>query len=182
MKTDKTAFDINMLVDNAVVYYDKFDPSTITDVASYIKTLADKELGIIEDTLKFEAKPDIHDIKHAGSNGNKEVGWQRITGWTTKIQTNILNFNDTVFGSSLLVKDEKGFYTPITEGLIPIENYKDLIIVGEDLKDGTPHLIVVKNSYNTEGISLEFKDKNENAVKMQFEGHSKGKEKPFYIW
>lgn len=182
METTKTASDLDILVDNAMIYYGTFGDEQLKDLPELIKTLGDKELGVIQDTLKFEAKPVIQDIKHAGSNGNKEAGWQRLIGWTTKIDTTILNTSDGVFQASLLEKDEAtGKFKPIKAGLIPTSFYKDLLIIGDNLKDGSPVGICVKSTYNTGGLQIEFKDKNENGVKMTFEGHSKGSDTPFII-
>ncbi|MDU3548941.1 MAG: hypothetical protein E7F83_16165 [Clostridium sp.] len=178
------ANEMNIVVDSGVIYYGDFDMTTLDNLMT---TIDGKELGLIKSSLKFEAKPEIRDIEHAGSLERKVKGMQRILKWDVSAESEILDFNEKVLTSSLIKKETNAsskfdVYAPSND--IADEDYKDLLIVGKK-KSGEPIVIHIFNSYNPEGISFEMKDKDESAVSMKFIGaysFNDDTKKPFKIY
>lgn len=177
--------EMNIVIDSGVIYYGDFDISTLDNLMA---TISGNELGLIKSSLKFEAKPELRDIEHAGSLERKIKGMQRILKWDVSAEADILDFNEKVITSSLIKKETNtstkfDVYSPSTE--MADTDYKDLLIVGKKHKSGEPIVIHIFNSYNPEGISFEMKDKDESAISMKFIGaysFSDDTKKPFKIY
>lgn len=179
------ADEMNIVVDTGVIYYGEFDISTLDNLMASIKG---QELGLIKSSLKFEAKPEIRDIEHAGSLERKVKGMQRVLKWDVSAEADILDFNEKVLTASLIKKESNestkfDVYSPSND--ILDGDYKDLLIVGKKYKSNEPIIIHIFNSYNPEGMSFEMKDKDEASASMKFIGaysFEDDTEKPFKIY
>lgn len=176
--------NVNIVVDDAVLYWGDFGDLSGTGMDNILETIKGKELGVAKGSLKFEAKPEIRNIEHAGSLERDEVNWQRIIKWDVTAETTILDFNGNVLNASLIEKTESAstefdVYAPIKD--FKSTNYKDLIVVGKKHNSEKPVIVHVFNSYNPEGVSFECKDKDEAGISMKFKGCYKTDKHPFEI-
>ncbi|GKX65836.1 hypothetical protein [Inconstantimicrobium mannanitabidum] len=163
---------INMIVENGVFYYGTFDTSNID---TFLAGLTDtQKLGLGKDSIKFNASPKLHDYDFAGKGDRKVKGMEGLA-WEIKASGTCIDFNDKVLGASLLEKDSSNASTkfdvfkPLSD--IKTELYKDLLIVGKEKGKTDPVAILIKNTYNNNGVSLEMKDKENAGVSLEFEGH-----------
>lgn len=164
----------NMLVDNATIYVGTFDTS---NVDTFISSLTDtNKLGLGKDSVKFSAKPNITEYDFAGKKDAKVVEMQSIENWEVTVEGDCLDFNANCI--KLCGLKEKTQTTPSTtyKKYEPVvgsmeNNMLDIAIVGK-IKDKTNVVaIVVKNGFNTEGVSLEFADKDNNAFTIKAVAH-----------
>ncbi|MDS0525458.1 hypothetical protein NNC19_07190 [Clostridium sp. SHJSY1] len=166
--------NINMVIGNATLFYgDNY--FNATNVDELIKSLTDdKKLGLGKDSIKFTAKPKITDFDFAGKEDRKVKNMEEITGWDIKAEGSLLDLNENVLSASLIKKDTKTssetYEVFIPQPSLNNSSYHDLVILGRVKNNQYPIAIIVKNSYNAEGFSMEFKDKENDAIKMSFEG------------
>jgi len=177
--------DMNILIDTAVLYYGTFDLSSGLD--TIMTQITGKELGVSKGGLKFEAKPEIRDIEFDGALERKIAGLQRILKWDVSVEASVLDFNETVLNASLVKKVTNAstkfdVYEP--SDVIEDVDYKDLLIVGKKHGSNDAIIIHIMNSYNSEGMAFETKDKDESSVDIKFSGCYKfnSNEKPFKIY
>lgn len=160
-----SAKEHDIVVNEGFLYYGNF--SNISADDTFIKTLADKLLGVTQDKISVSIKPKIRQIKNAAM---KVKGWETIDEWDAKITGELLDFNEKLLEASLFkqVKDSDKIHYETVQGLIDESNYKDLLIVGKNIS-GNPIIVHVKNTYNTAGITLDLVGKSDAAVKFEFD-------------
>lgn len=177
--------EMNIIVDEGVLYYGIFDFSNLDNLMTSIEG---KELGLAKESLSFEAKPEFRDIEFAGSRERKIAGMRRIRKWDVKAEGEVLDLNDSVLGASLIKKDSSAlsskFNVYVPNNKLVDNDYKDLLIVGKKHNENKSVIIHIMNTFNTEGISFSLEENNESATKMVFEGHYafKKDETPFKIY
>jgi hypothetical protein len=162
---------VNMVIGNAVLYYGTFND---TNMQTLVESLTDADkLGLGKDSIKFSAKPKITDYDFAGKEDKKVMNMEEITGWDISVSGSCIDFNEKVLTASLMTKstptdtDKYIVYTP--QSSLSTASYKDLVIVGRLKNNPDPVAILVKNTYNADGIQFECKDKNNAAIKFTFE-------------
>lgn len=160
-----SAKEHDIVVNEGFLYYGNF--SSISADDTFIKTLADKLLGVTQDKVSVSIKPKIRQIKNAAM---KVKGWETIDEWEVKITGELLDFNEKLLEASLFkqVKDSEKVHYETVQGLIDESNYKDLLIVGKNIS-GNPIIVHVKNTYNNAGITMDLVGKSDSAVKFEFD-------------
>jgi hypothetical protein len=162
---------VNMVIGNATLYYGTFDDTNMQTLVASL-TDADK-LGLGKDSIKFAAKPKISDYDFAGKEDRKVMNMEEITGWDISVDGSCIDFNEKVLTASLMTKstsaegDTYAVYTP--QSSLSTASYKDLVVVGRLKNNAQPVAVLVKNTYNADGIQFECKDKNNAAIKFSFE-------------
>ena len=162
---------VNMVIGNAKIYYGTFDP---TNVETMITGLTDAQrLGLGKDSIKFAAKPKITDYDFAGKEDRKVMNMEEITGWDISVSGSCIDFNEKILTASLMTKatplegDKYVVYTP--QSSLSTASYSDLLIVGRLKNNAEPVAILVKNTYNADGVQFECKDKDNAGIKFSFE-------------
>lgn len=176
-ETTTTLKPKNMLVDNATLYVGTFDT---TDLDTFITSLtADKKLGLGKDSIKFSATPNITEYDFAGKKDAKVADMQSIENWEVSVEGDCLDFNENCITVCGLEKEvlETGSSTTYNK-YVPVigdmeDNMKDFVVVGKVKGSTNVVAILVKNCFNTDGISLEFADKDNNAFKLTLQAHYK---------
>lgn len=164
MALDKTK---RLLVDSASLYFATITEETIDTLETALK---DKCIGLTRDGVSISFTPDIREIDFDGKRGRKIAGMDRILGWGVEAECSALELSDLVLKGSLLEKTTSTStkfdkYVPSKE-----VTYQDIVIVGNLNGSKDPCVIVVKNSYNEEGLAIETKDSDEGVAKMKFVG------------
>ena len=162
----------SVVIDGATLYYTS---TAITDPKTNLATITADYLGCAKSSISVVAKPNIRAIEHMGKMERKTNYDERITSWEVSCEADILDVNSKTLGASLMVKDT---VTPPTghdryilkTGALATGDYKNLVIVGTQQGTTEKVVCVIKNTYNGEGMSLEFKDNDESAAKMKFIG------------
>lgn len=162
---------VNMVIGNATLYYGTFDD---TNMQTLISGLSDTDkLGLGKDSIKFSAKPKITDYDFAGKEDRKVMNMEEITGWDISVAGSCIDFNEKVLTASLMAKESGAegdtftVYTP--QSSLSTSSYSDLLIVGRLKNNASPVAVLVKNTYNADGIQFECKDKGNAAIKFSFE-------------
>lgn len=162
---------VNMVIGNAKIYYGTFDP---TNIETMITGLTDAQrLGLGKDSIKFAAKPKITDYDFAGKEDRKVMNMEEITGWDISVSGSCIDFNEKVLTASLMTKktpvegDKYVVYTP--QASLSTASYSDLLIVGRLKNNALPVVVLVKNTYNADGVQFECKDKDNAGIKFSFE-------------
>ena len=162
----------NVVIDGATVYFTSTD---ITDPKTSLAALQADYLGTAKTSITVMCKPTIREIEHMGKMGRKNNYDERITGWEVEAEADLMDITAKTLGACLLVKDTTSVPTAhdryIPAPVIGSSNYKHLVIVGKLQGNGENVVCIVKNTYNSEGLSIEFKDNDESASKMKFIGH-----------
>lgn len=162
---------VNMVIGNAKIYYGTFDPTNVETMITGL-TAADR-LGLGKDSIKFAAKPKITDYDFAGKEDRKVMNMEEITGWDISVSGSCIDFNEKVLTASLMTKrtpaeaDKYVVYTP--QSSLSTASYSDLLIVGRLKNNNEPVAILVKNTYNADGVQFECKDKDNAGIKFSFE-------------
>lgn len=163
----------DIIIDGATCY---FTATEITDPKVNLETIEADYLGTAKSSVAVTAKPLIREIEHLGKRERKTVYDERITGWEVTAEADILDLNEKTLETSLFIKDATGTAPTKHDKYIPKANlsasdYKNLVIVGKMKSTSENVVLVIKNTYNAEGISIETKDNDESATKMVFNGH-----------
>ncbi|MGL6187064.1 MAG: hypothetical protein ACRC1T_16965 [Clostridium chrysemydis] len=164
------AVDHNIIVNYATLYWGDF--STVSATAEFVKSLDGKELGVSKEKVSVSTKPKIRQMKNAA---DKELGWQSIDQWEVKVTADMLDFDAQLLEASLFKADETGTKFEAIQGIIPEASYKTLLIVGENVK-GEPVIVEVPNTYNSEGLNFDCKNRDEAGIKVNFSGAYAGKQ------
>lgn len=162
----------NVVIDGATVYYTSVN---ITDPKVSLASLQADYLGTAKSSVTVLCKPIIREIEHMGKMGRKTSYDERITGYEVEAEADLMDVTSKTLNASLLVKDTTTVPTAhdryIPSPVIAAVNYKHLVIVGKLQGSAENVVCIVKNTYNSEGLSIEFKDNDESASKMKFIGH-----------
>lgn len=155
-----------LIIDVPTIYVG--DITEPTDLAS----LDGKELGMTSDGLKLSFVPNIREIEFDGRNGRKIKDMERILSWDCSAETKGLELSDDVLEFSLIKKDNTYTNTDYDK-FVPARDitYQDVIIVGKVHGSNKPVVVVIKNCYNPEGVSLETKDSDEGKFTFKAESH-----------
>ena len=171
----------DIVIDGASCY---LTSSPITDPSTDLTTIENDYLGTAKSSVTVSAKPTIREIEHLGKKERKTKYDERITGWEVSAEADILDLNAKTLEASLFVKDTGGTAPTKHDRYIPkvdlsTSDYKQLVIVGQMRKTGDNVVVVVKNTYNSDGLSIETKDNDESSTNMVFNGHyEEGSEVP----
>lgn len=171
----------NIVIDGAVIY---LTATEITDPKTQLAALTSDYLGCAKSSVNVVVKPAIREMEFMGKMGRKTKEAERITGWEVSCEADILDLTKKTLETSLFIKDtteavptDHDRYVP-KKGLSPTD-YKHLVIVGKMQGTTVPVVCVIENTYNGEGIAIQYKDEDESAAKMKFEGHYEaGSDKP----
>lgn len=167
--TNKTA---ERLMLDAGAFFKNFNVTTDTyDTA----VKANKLIGATRGGGKFEAKPSIRNIAVDGVKGNAK-GMQNIDSWNVSIEANVLEITKDTLALSLTASNIDSS-TNENYNIISAKNYielgdyvENITYVGKISKGGKPIIIQIYNAINTQGLTLQTKDKDEAVISMKFEG------------
>ena len=137
---------------------------------------AGKLIGATRGGGKFEAKPNIRAIEIDGVKGVAK-GLQVIDNWVITLEANILEIKKETLikGLTTAVATEDAEiaeYEIITaNNYIALEDYlENVTFIGKISGKDKPIIIQVLNALNTEGLSLQTKDKDEAVIALKFAG------------
>lgn len=137
---------------------------------------AGKLIGATRGGGKFEAKPNIRAIEIDGVKGVAK-GLQVIDDWVVTLEANILEIKKETLikGLTTAVATEDAEiaeYEIITaNNYIALEDYlENVTFIGKISGKDKPIIIQVLNALNTEGLSLQTKDKDEAVIALKFAG------------
>lgn len=136
-----------------------------------IATLEGKELGLSKDGIKLAFESNVREIDFDGKLGRKIKGMERILGWNCSAETKGLELSDKALKLSLIVKDESVFsMAGGYEKFIPSNEivYSDIVIVGK-MHGSKPVVVVMKNCFNPDGLTIETKDSEEGTFDFKAE-------------
>lgn len=165
------------------------------DVSSGEKIIAAitdaNKIGTGKDSIKFEAALQTINFDYAGKRDRQTKETEEATGWSVKLEGDVLDFNTNLMGLSLMVKDTKDTSATGYDIYNPTDNlsssdFTNIICVGNlknmATQEKTQGIIVVKNTYNSGGLQAEFKEKDDSAWKLTFNGmYTLNGDKPFAI-
>lgn len=163
----------NMIINNGVLY--QVDALTDTSIDTIIASIIDdNKLGLGKDSIKFEAKPSIVDYDFAGKFDRQMKGMREICGWEVTLEGDLLDFNEKLMKVTLMetvidTSTDYKRYKPKAK-LDDDVDYSNIILVGTVKGSDNPVIILVKNCFSEEGISIELKDKDNSAVALTFKG------------
>lgn len=163
---EKLLLDAGAFFKNYEVGTDTFD-SAVT---------ANKLLGATQGGGAFEAKPEVRTIEVDGIKG-KAKGMETVDGWDVSISANILEFDADRIKLGLGIADidtvsNEDYDIIQARNNISEEDYiENITWVGTLSGSDKPVIIQVYNALNSEGISLNVKDKAEGVIAMKFYGH-----------
>lgn len=153
------------LIDTPSLYYD-VDTTNIDSVV-----LDDKFLGLSKGGITLSIKPTVRQMEFDGRLEREVKGMDRITKYDALCEGSIVEFNTKILGASLLQKGTSSstkYDMWIPDESLDSANYKNLLIVGKVHGSDTPIMVVLKNTYNSEGFNFEGKDNDESACKFSF--------------
>lgn len=161
------------IVDTPTLYYGDID---LSNPDTWSTLLKGKEIGYSKGGLKFSAKPTIRQIEYDGRMEKQVQGMDRITKWDISAEGEIVQFRPELLTMSLIKKGTTAstkfdVYEPSNE--LVTGDYKPLVIVGKVHNSDEPIIIVVENTYNSEGFEFEGKDNDESSAKFTMNAHYK---------
>lgn len=174
---------------NEATLYKCSDVSTAKKIIDAI--VDDNKIGIGKDSIKFEASLQTINYDYAGKRDRQTKETEEATGWSVKLEGDLLDFNANLMGLSLMVKDAEDttatgyeIYNPKDD--LASTDFTNIICVGNlknmATQEKTKGIIVVKNTYNSGGLQAEFKEKDNSAWKLTFNGmYTLSGDKPFAI-
>lgn len=132
-----------------------------------LTSLTDSLLGLTNGGVTVTAVPNVRQIEFDGKRERRIKDMNRILGWDCGVETKGLELNESSLILSLLEKDSD--YTGDTYERFKPSNqisYKDLIVVGQ-LHRSKPMIVVLKDCFNEDGLSLETSDSNEGTYTLK---------------
>lgn len=160
------------IVDSATAYYPAPD---ITAIDTDLALIKEKFFADAKDGITVIAKPIIREMEFSGKMGRKVVEAERITGWDISAEGSFLGITETLLKACLFEKTTDSstkFDKYVAKEQLAATDYNNLVIVGKNIQ-GEALIIVIKNTYNEEGLGLETKDLDESGCKAVFKGHYK---------
>ena len=156
-----------LLIDSCSVYMGDID---LTNPDQYKTLLSNMFLGLTRNGVTVSIKPNIKEIDFDGRKDRKVKGMDRILGWEVGAECETLEIGEKLFDVSLFKKvttSSTKFDKYVPSGDMA---YSNVLLVGTLTKTQEPILVLIKNAYNSEGLTLETKDKDEAGVKMKLVG------------
>lgn len=132
-----------------------------------LTSLTDSLLGLTNGGVTVTAVPNVRQIEFDGKRERRIKDMNRILGWDCGVETKGLELNESSLILSLLEKDSD--YTGDNYERFKPSNqisYKDLIVVGQ-LHRSKPMIVVLKDCFNEDGLSLETSDSNEGTYTLK---------------
>lgn len=163
--------NINMAVNNATLYRAKITDLSIEKIMKQIQDT--NKIGLGKDSIKFEAKPSITSYDYAGKGDNDVKDFEEITGWSAKLTGDVLDLNEKLFNMSLMelqTDTNNKFKRYAPKEVLDGSEYEDVLAVGTIKGTEDPIVIVVRNCFNEDGCTLEFKDKDNASASLTFVG------------
>jgi hypothetical protein len=157
-----------VVFDQASLYYGK--DIDLTNIDTVLDNLDKYMLGLSDGGVKFKETRKVRDIPFAGSLDRPIKNFQRVLSAGGEVEGEVLIVNKELLEMSLY---EKGTTTSTKydkyiskTGIIPESAYGTLLMVAK--KGSEQFIIVLKNCYNENGMSIDSKDKEEAVVKVKF--------------
>ena len=168
---------INELINNATLFINRtpLKDSEITIEKILSLMTVENRLGLGKDTIKFEAKPSVTEYDFAGKLDNSVKWFEEITGWKVSLEGDILDINKNLVDVSLmenLEDNNKDYKIFKPKERLKDTDYSDIIVCGELKGTDKTVIIYVRNTFNEDGLSITFKDKDNNAATLKFTGKS----------
>ena len=168
---------INELINNATLFINRtpLKDSEITIEKILSLMTVENRLGLGKDSIKFEAKPSVTEYDFAGKLDNSVKWFEEITGWKVSLEGDILDINKNLVDVSLmenLEDNNKDYKIFKAKERLKDTDYSDIIVCGELKGTDKTVIIYVRNTFNEDGLSITFKDKDNNAATLKFTGKS----------
>jgi hypothetical protein len=168
--TDKTAE--NLLLD-AGAFFANFDVATDSFDSA---VTAGKLLGATRGGGQFSAVPEIRSLEADGVKG-KAKGLQFIDAWDVKLAASLLEVTKGGLSkalTSVTVDTSTNLEYDIIKAnsVIALTDYiENITYVGKKSGTAEPVIIQIYNALNTNGLTLQTKDKDEAVIPLEFVGH-----------
>lgn len=163
---EKLLLDSGAFFKNFVVGTDTFE-SAVT---------SGKLLGATQGGGNFEAKPELRKIEVDGIKGNAK-GMAAVDSWSVKMGANVMEFDAQTIKLGLgiaSIDTTTNTKYDIISGKNAIESsdyLENVTWVGTLSGSNEPVIIQIYNALNVEGMSLDFKDKANGILAMNFDAH-----------
>lgn len=154
-----------IIIDVPTIYF-----GTITN-PSDLSGLQDNELGMTSGGLKLSFVPTTHDIEFDNRNGRKIKDMSRVLAWECSAEATGIELSEKMLDFSLLKKSGDNLngynkFVPSNE-----VTYQDIVIVGKLHETNKPAVVVMKNCFNENGLSLDTKDSDEAKFNFKAVAH-----------
>lgn len=148
-----------------LILKEKFNASTDTDSAKIkAKVLCATTGGIKVNIAKVKQI-----IKFDGVLDNT-AGIERVVGWTGSAQFNTKEVDKEKVLLALGFAEDKSNVINLKQGIVPVEMYKDLYILGK-MGDGSWRQICLKKTMNNTGLQETRNDKGETEIAFDLQAN-----------
>lgn len=155
----------NLEFEAGLVLKEKFDASTDTDSEKIkAKVLCATTGGIKVNIAKVKQV-----IKFDGVLDNT-AGIERVVGWTGGAQFNTKEVDKEKVLLALGFAEDKSNVITLKQGVIPVNMYKDLYILGK-MGDGSWRQICLKKTMNNTGLQETRNDKGETEIAFDLQAN-----------
>ena len=148
-----------------LILKEKFNDSTDTDSAK-IKA---KVLCATTGGIKVNIAQVKQVIKFDGVLDNT-AGIERVVGWTGSVQFNTKEVDKEKVLLALGFAEDKSNVINLKQGIVPVEMYKDLYILGK-MGDGSWRQICLKKTMNNTGLQETRNDKGETEIAFDLQAN-----------
>ena len=179
--TEKLVLDAGAFFKNYKVGTDTFETAVTSG----------KLLGATKGGGSFTAVPSFRNIEIDGLRGEAK-GTKILETWEIKLGATVVEVTPDTLQTALAVSEkttESGITThEVIKGKMCITDsdyIENITWVGNLSGSEEPVIIQVYNALNTKGLELEFEDKSEATIELEFTGHfdmKKANEVPFNIY
>ena len=150
----------------------------LTDASAVDKLISTKGLGATKGGATFSAIPEIRSLLDGinGTRGNYKEG-MIIDSWDITLKTTVSELTANNFKLALGMKAEAGTaagqhkkFTP-TVGILKSKHFEDSVAwVGMLAGNAKPIVILIKNVYASNGLTLSAEDKGTGSVELELKG------------
>lgn len=155
----------NIEFEAGLILKEKFVASTDTDSAK-IKA---KVLCATTGGIKVNIAQQNQVIKFDGILDNT-AGVSRVVGWTGNAQFNTKEVDKEKVLLALGFAEDKSNVITLKQGVVPVEMYKDVYILGK-MGDGTWRQICLKKTMNNVGLQETRNDKGETEIAFDLQAN-----------
>lgn len=155
----------NLEFESGLILSSKFEKSTDTDNAK-IKA---KVLCATTGGIKVNIAQIKQVIKFDGILDNT-AGITRVTGWTGSVQFSTKEVDKEKVLLALGYAQENGGTITLKQGVVGVENYKDLYVLGK-MGDGSWRQICISKAMNVNGLQETRSDKGETEIAFDLQAH-----------
>ena len=161
----KILFDVGTLYSSSIpINLETLDFATLPETM--------KLFGLTKGGMEFKGTPDVRNIEFDGSRGRSVKGMQRVVGGNGALKVTGLELGEDQLLFNLMEKTtgtKYDVFKPKKSGLLAATDYRHIMYVGKT-SDGLSAVMLIKNAFSAEGITLKSEDNNEGSYEMNIQG------------